>query len=166
MWRRALIVVFLAFSNPAFAGGYYIDGDELRLVRDVSVNMSDQVQDGCLPNPRALQVEAELILRRSGIGVSEYRPYEATLSIAAFGWEMTYRDGEGTGLCVVYLGIDVSRLALLSAGHLGLVLAYERRQLFAGAGKSEMEAHLLSEVSQIVSDLANEILKARATDSP
>ena len=71
MKRVALIIALAAFSTSAIAEGSYQDANELRLVRAVSVYVEDLVSDGCLSNPNALKVEAELILRRSGISISE-----------------------------------------------------------------------------------------------
>ncbi len=71
MKHLALIIALAAFSTSAFAEGSYQDADELRWVRTVRVSIEDGVKDGCLSNPNALKVEAELILRRSGISISE-----------------------------------------------------------------------------------------------
>ena len=69
-WKPlTLIVALAAFSTPAFAEGAYQDEAELRLVPAVSLIITDKVSDGCLSNPNALKVEAELILRRSGIRI-------------------------------------------------------------------------------------------------
>ena len=75
MKHLALIIALAVFSTSAFAEGAYQNAAELRLVRNIFVVMDDQVEEGCLANPYALKVEAELILRRSGISITEDPSY-------------------------------------------------------------------------------------------
>ena len=79
-----LVIVLAAFSTSAFAEGYYKNVNELRLVRAISVYTEDQVKDGCLSNPNILKVEAEPILRRSGISLSQSDPYFEGRGLAFF----------------------------------------------------------------------------------
>jgi hypothetical protein len=85
----ALVIVLAALRTPALAEGSYQHEPELNLVRTVAVTVEDHVRDGCLANPNVLQVEAELILRRSRISlVPQYIPQQQgafSLSIFAFG---------------------------------------------------------------------------------
>ena len=90
VWKPfALILALMAFSTSAFAGGSYQNEAELRLVQNVSVGIIDLVTDGCLSNPNALKVDAELILRRSGISITEsgeqrssdYRSWQLKVSL-------------------------------------------------------------------------------------
>ena len=153
----ALIVALVAFSTPAFAEGVFQDDKELRLVQSISVGVQDFVVDGCLPNPNALKAEAKLTIQESGIRVGD-SGYQ--LSIVLQGREPAYESGEGAGLCIVRLDVDLLRWATVQEGHISLVIAYKKVGLF-DAKKAEMQELLQKSVSFFVTDLANEILKAR-----
>ncbi len=125
MKHLVLAIALAAFSTSAFAEGSYQNEDELRLVRAVSVWVNDQVKDGCLPNPNALKIEAELILRRSGISVSEGpKPDNYRLVIDSKGFESRL-DGRGSGACTVNLDLKLGRIAKVAEGHLAFVIAYD-----------------------------------------
>jgi hypothetical protein len=159
----ALIVALVAFSTSAFAQGGYKHVDELRLVRSVLVYViEDQVTDGCLSNPNALKVEAELILRRSGISVTatDLDPHHYKLGIMPVGWERKREGGQSLGSCSVQMHLEMWRFAKVPEGHEALTTAYETAVLLVG-NKDGMQERLRTEVSEIVSNLANEILKAR-----
>ena len=64
------------------------------------------------------------------------------------------------GKCHVSLGITLYRWALLAEGHTDRVTAYFSASV-STSRKPEMQAQLRESVSEIVTDLANEILKAR-----
>lgn len=132
--------------------------NELRLVSGISVLLSDEVKRGCLKNPNALKVEAELVLRRSGISVADSAPYY--LVIAPLGWEMM-RGEQPTGECVVTMRLQLVRYEKVFQGHSAIILVYDKSYLLTGHSKSEMQERLRAQVSETVSDLANEILKAR-----
>ena len=158
MKHLVLVVALAAFSTSAFAKGSYQDENELRLVRAVLVVIEDGVKDGCLSNPNALKVEAELILRRSGISLSKSDPYYS-LVIRPYGWEIKSEGGQPIG-CVVVLDINLWRSTRVPEGHAALITAYRKNGLISGS-KSWIQENLRTSVSEIVSDLANEILKAR-----
>ncbi len=73
MKRLVPALAVLLLTTPAAAQDY--DEDQLAKVEAIHVNVLDSVSvsDGCLPQPNALRIEAELILRRSGIEVVELR---------------------------------------------------------------------------------------------
>jgi len=127
MKHLVLVIALVAFSTAAFAG--YQDVDELRLVRAVSVVIDDQVKDGCLSSPNALKVEAELILRRSGIRITE-SDLIPELRIRPFGWERKREGGQPSGRCVVVLAIELSRWARVPEGHLALIIAHTIRKVY------------------------------------
>ncbi len=158
MKHLALIIALAAFSTSAFAEGSYQDVDELRLVRAVSVTIRDQVKDGCLSSPNALKVEAELILRRSGISITDRKSLsDYQLGVVPFGAELK----PPRGTCAVVLRVHLWRFARAPEGHSALIIAYENGTLLSGYTKSEMQENLRASVSKFVSDLANEILKAQ-----
>ncbi len=153
MKHLALIVALAAFSTSAFAEGQYQDEEELRLVRVISVQVYDVVRGGCLSNPDALKTEAELVLRRSGFSIADtgFRLY-----LEPNGFEIGQR-----GWCLVALEVDLVRWVLTPEGHYALAIAYEKSVLFSGLSKPETQEYLRDTVSEFVSDLANEILKAQ-----
>ena len=59
------------------------------------------------------------------------------------------------------LELELKRFAKAPEGHLTFIMAYEAPFLLFGGTKSEMQEDLRAKVSEIVSDLANEILKAQ-----
>ena len=159
MKHLVLVIVLAAFSTSAFSEGMYQDDDELRLVRAVLVVIEDDVRDGCHSNPNALKVEAELILRRSGISLSESAHYR--LSIAPFGGALKSAGGQSMGGCVATLRLELGRFAQVPEGHAALIIAYRDEVLWTGHTKSAMREALRTSVSELVSEIANEILKAR-----
>ena len=77
----------------------------------------DTVRDGCLPHPNALKVEAELILRGSGIRVvEEWSKTDHRLVIAPNGYTVL-------GLCVADLSLVLFRPEWLTDGTWGFVYA-------------------------------------------
>ena len=157
MKHLVLVIALAAFSTSAFAEGSYQSADELRLVRAVSVEIRDSVTDGCLSNPNALKVEAELILRRSNVLVSE-EVLDYQLDINATGWEI---GRPPTGACVVMLQVALWRFAKVPEGHSALILTYDKGFLLLDDTKTATQDRLRTLVSEFVSDLANEILKAQ-----
>lgn len=150
------MIVLCALGGPASA-----NQDELRLVGSVFVDVDDKVVDLCLPHPKALVDTAELILRRSGIAVSE--SVAATthiLNFGALGWARRI-DGVDTGTCDTALDISLFRYATAPEGHTVKISAYGTTMLQSGYVKPEMQAQLRHSVAEAVTELANEILKAR-----
>jgi hypothetical protein len=159
MKHLALVIALAALSTSAFAEGAYQNEAELRLVQNVSVKILDEVKDGCLSNPNALKVEAELILRRSGVRVDGANVMSVLL-ISVIGWEMRTAN-QRLGKCVVHTNVDLYRLTQAPEGHETLAAAYRQYVPLAGATKLETQEETRASVSEVVSDLANEILKAQ-----
>jgi len=156
-----LFVTMIAFSTSAFAEGVYQNVDELRLVQSISVRVVDQVKNGCLQNPKALRAEAELILQQSGIKIAaEPSEQDHRLLIAAAGGEVKLPDSQ-VDFCMTTVDVNVARFIRAPEGHLVAVWAYKLGALVGGASKPKSQENLRAAVSQIVSDLANEIRKAR-----
>jgi len=162
MKHLVLIITLAAFSTSALAQ-YYQDERELRLVRAVSVYIiKDQVTDGCLSNPSALKVEAELILRRSGISVTatDLGPHHYQLGIMPVGSERKLEGGQSLGSCSVKMHLEMWHFAKVPEGHEALITAYGAVVMLIG-NKAGMQERVRTTVSELVSDLANEILKVR-----
>jgi hypothetical protein len=145
--------------SAARSAGYQ-SADELKLVREVVVFLGDHVTDGCLAQPNVLKVEAELILRRSGITVVERVTGDPArthlLTIEAFG-----RQTEGSYDCLAGLQIQLVRFTPMPEGHVAKVTAYEAQSISLTPNKPAMQDQLRSNVSEWITDMANEILKAR-----
>jgi hypothetical protein len=171
--RRTLIALYLvgisfvavplapASAQEAFltAQGAYRDTAELALVRSVYVSVGNGINAGCLPDPNALLVEARLILRGFNITVHESasaEPGEYALAIAVLG-----RQEQPSGACAWYLEVEMYRNAKMPEGHLASVEAYHTGQLATDNSMSGDEDLLIAAVSKDVTELANEILKAR-----
>jgi hypothetical protein len=161
MKALAAIVTLVAFSTTAFAEGVYQNADELQLVQSISIRVSDRVVDGCLPNPNALKTEAGLVLQQSGIKITD-EPSERDhrLLIAAAGREIRLPGGQ-VGLCIATLDVNMARFIQAPEGHAAAIWAYKLGALVGGASKTESQENIRAAVSQIVGDLASEILKAR-----
>jgi hypothetical protein len=92
------------------------------------------------------------------IGLSKSDPYYS-LVISPYGWEIK-SEGEQPLGCVVVLNVNLWRFTRVPEGHAALITAYRKNGLISGS-KSWIQENLRTTVSVIVSDLANEILKAR-----
>ena len=161
--RCVISAMALLATTPAMSA--MLNEDEGAPIKGVVVVVTDQVKDGCLPQPNALKVQAELILRRSGIevlqneetGLGPLAFLSPTLQITALGYSFP-----NSSSCVVSLSSQVFRLRsqLQPEGHSGHILVYEAQKLLGGP-KAGMQSRLRETVSQHVSDFANELLKAR-----
>ena len=141
---------------PQVAQAQIYDEDQLSKVEKIFVVVEDDVIDGCLPSPKVLKVEAELILRRSGITVtdegSDHPAY--TLEITPNGFTPSSALN-----CTANIEVQLFRFEDLSDKTLALVVA-EHASIFIGP-KSGFQNQLRTFVNQAVTTLANEILKAR-----
>ena len=146
------LAVLLLLTTPA-AGQSEAEQILLRLqlakVETIEVGVTDNVIDGCLPQPNALKVEAELILRRSGIKVARGH----TLDISATGFAIS-------GGCTASLRVALWRFETLADGTNGLVESSSMGSTHSGP-KGGFQQQLREAVNAAVTALANEILKAR-----
>ena len=149
------VFVFGLFASFS-ASAYFYSEDQLPYVEEVVVSVADDVRDGCLPQPTTLKTEAELILRRSGIKVlDEETPRSHKLLINPIG-QLT-----SNGIsCFGGQMIQIFRWEKLFNGTAGLVLSSNRTTTLVGP-KSGFGQYLREDVNEAVSELANEILKAR-----
>ena len=153
MVRAVMFAAVLLFAASPAVAQYYNEA-QLAKVKEVHVAVQDSVGDGCLPQPDALKVEAELILRRAGIKVApSWTPASHSLSI----WGVGYAWGGG---CTVVLIDEMFRFESLSDGTLGSVLAARFNSMWSGS-KDRSQSQLRETVNEHVTALANEILKAR-----
>ena len=59
------------------------------------------------------------------------------------------------------LKVELWRFAPVPEGHAALIISYRDATFLTGYSKREMQETLRTQISEIVSDLANEILKAQ-----
>lgn len=156
----ALVIAVVGFGGNAQA--QFKQPNELSLVRSVWVEINDDdAKDGCLPNPNVLKVEAELTLRRAGIGVvSDQMVSGFSLEVYIVGFEVKRENNIGTGTCAVFIDVQLYRIARVSEGHFATVDAYTNGTLLI-LHKNNLQEELRKLVSGFTSDLANEILKAK-----
>ena len=158
----ALLAILVMPVSHVRAQDY--NASQLEKVKAVEVSVIDGVKDGCLPNPRVLKTEAELILRRSGIEV-EAGLTSHTLQISATGFELK-RGSTRTpvGTCVAALEVMVFRWEGLFDQSAGTVIASSYTNVLVG-DKETFQNDLRNSVNEEVTAVANEILKARANAS-
>ena len=131
--------------------------EQLRKVEQIHVGVADSVKGGCLPSQNVLKVEAELILRRSGITVTDSVSFPAyILHIQPTGDELT---GKILG-CVGSIRIDLWRFELLGDQTDGEVRVAQDDAVFWGP-KAGFQEQLRTFVNTATTALANKILKAR-----
>ena len=146
------------------ARAQYYDEDQLPKVKGIWVFTEDNVVDGCLPSPGVLTTEAELILRRSGIRVKRNLNFHI-LAIGATGFELQQvGTGRGAGACAASLVLKLYNIEELLDGSIGQVTAGSRSGIYVGP-KDSFQNYLREKVNESVTELANEILKARANAS-
>lgn len=138
----------------------YYDQDQLAKVKEIRVFVEDNVTDGCLPRPIVLRTEAELILRRSGIRLESSLDSHMLL-IKATGFELK-QVGTPIGACTASLDVELRNVEVLSDGSSGLVEGSSAGGTYVGP-KELFQNYLREQVNEWVTELANEILKARAS---
>ena len=152
----AAILALLILAQPAQAQTY--SSVQLGKVEKIHVGVRDGVIGDCLPSPNVLKVEAELILRRSGITVTDSASFPAyMLDIRVNGDALT---GNILG-CMGGITVDLSRFELLGDQTSGLVMVAQDGSIFRGP-KAGFPEQLRTFVYTATTALANEILKARA----
>lgn len=161
---RTLILVLLACLIAAPAGAQ--NPDLLaHFERDtpVQVTFIDNVSDGCLPRPKAIETVMELGLQRAGLRPTKDESFW-TLQVTAGGYETTYEGGAGTGDCVVtiapmfywYWPLDPRG----PKEELWLSVPVISWTGILSGPKSQMQEAVRNAVAEAVDDMANEILKA------
>lgn len=159
---------FLLLAPAAQAAG----PDQLSKVNEIFVSVDDGVEDGCLPSPKLLKAEAELMLQRSGFGnfrsgfrlsgSPDHGRHE--LLITAVGGKLRPLTGHPhDGACVASLRIRIGRFGLLEDGTSAYILSRQVLTHYSGA-KAGFQTQLREYVNEMVAGLAGEILKARTPD--
>lgn len=150
---RFALALFIGLIAATPASAQYFSESQLAKVREVHVFVADDVDDGCLPHPNTLKIEAELVLRRSGIKTTENKYVGHTYSIVPVGFAIK-------GGCAAGLSFQLYKFATLVDGTSGLVEASSNSFVMVGP-KSGFQQQLREAVSENITALANQILKAR-----
>ncbi len=148
-----IAVLILIAAHPASAD--YLSKDQLPKVGAIRVVLEDNVKDGCLPQPDLLKVEAELILRRSGIKVVEKpkgRPHTLVIEVNGFA------DSKYT--CVGSYLLALGRLESLADKTPGIIIS-ALLSYIAATHKNRFQQYLRENINQLTTTLSNEILKGR-----
>jgi len=150
------IAIMALLILPQAAQAQFYEQAQLAKVEEIFVIVVDNVGDGCLLSPNVLKVEAELILRRSGITVTaDQNEVVPWLIISPQGFEVAE-----TADCTGNIDVDLLQRQWLTDGTSGLVMfASDSGYLYWK--KSGFQNRLRTAVNQKVTALANEILKAR-----
>ncbi len=151
----AVVLAFLIL--PQVVSAQYYDARQLAKVEQIKVIVEDGASDdGCLPSPNVLKVEAELILRRSGIDVTDESDRTAhALYISPVGF-MIRPDSFGASNGKIQ--VELRRYETFRGQGEGLVL------YFLNEDDWVVRKDIRTVVNKMTTTLANEILKARAAN--
>jgi len=150
----SLFVLFVLLATPAM-GQDFVAHEQLRKVKVVRVVVTDNLGNGCVPQPHVMKIEAEQILRRSGIILVETNDRSPHyLDISWLGATPSMH------VCATGVTISLQRFELLPDKSVGNVQAYFSRHFLSDL-KINFQQRLRETVGRHVNLLANEILKAR-----
>ena len=158
------IAILASLFVPEVVQAQFYSQDQLDKVEEIFVLVEGDVVGDCLPTPNLLKIEAEMILRRSGITVTGDKyggPH--ILRIVPTG------DAVPTGSavsnfptrCIGRIDLDLTRFEVLSDQTVGLVLAAQYGSVLIGP-KFSFQKQLQNTVNVAATAFANEILKVRA----
>lgn len=167
----ALVLTFFALSgfveaeeSPSllFSGGI----QSLIWNRDnFYIDYSDQVTDGCLPQPARMKDSMELVLRQNGFSISsEDSPFTNTIFITALGYSL------GSGSCVVTLkakllfvaGVSVPYSQSLEEESLTFItIPYNFGDVILSGNKSSMQRRVESSIKEFGETIYLDISRAR-----
>lgn len=153
----ALVLTFFALSgfveaeeSPSllFSGGI----QSLIWNRDnFYIDYSDQVTDGCLPQPARMKDSMELVLRQNGFSISsEDSPFTNTIFITALGYSL------GSGSCVVTLkakllfvaGVRVPYSQSLEESLTFITIPYNFGDVILSGNKSSMQRRIETAIKE------------------
>ncbi|AUZ83801.1 hypothetical protein [Methylophaga nitratireducenticrescens] len=171
---KKLITVFVllfSFNEIAIAE----DGPELLFegginsllaTRDAfSITVSDQVTDGCLPNPGQLKDKMEIALRKNGFGIEKGTAFFTDkILITALGYKIS------DSACVIHLSVDLIfptniSVPLAIIGPEGdstfVPYTYQIGDNLLKSIRSSMQGHLNKQVTEYADKLYLDISRAR-----
>ena len=125
MTRNHILASVLVLLAVPAVGQDYTDPVELDALSAIRVELIDNVENGCLPQPAVLKIGAEKILRRSGILIGETTDENLhKLRIALDGGEAIDGSGKRVGYCSADYYLELSRTKIMSDGFVGEVQAF------------------------------------------
>ena len=148
----ALLFPFL-LPPPAFCQKFVAEASLAHVpsVRVTSFLTLENADRDCLRDPRVLETEAELVFRRSGVSVADRSPFKFAIDIVALRTD--------SGLCVAAYAFQlVAGVPELGMQNLQL---YHNMGVMSGPHYS-FQDRLRNATNEAASDLANEILRAKA----
>lgn len=111
-----ILFVLLTFTHPVLSEespNLLFEGGLSSLIFNIdtfSIEVSDQVTDGCLASPTSLSDAMEVSLRQAGFQIQKDNPFAANIIITALG----YKAG---GVCFVSYSVDMSTIKLVVVPH-------------------------------------------------
>ena len=147
-------VLFTVLSPPLAFGQKFIAETGLADIPSIRVTSFLTIEDAdrdCLRDPRVLETEAELVLRRSGISVADRGPFRFAIDIVALRTD--------SGLCLAAYTFQL----LAGLAEIGIFNSqyYYTMGVMSGPHYS-FQDRLRNVTNEVASDLANEILRAKA----
>ena len=118
----------------------------------MTVGISDNVTDKCLPQPDLLRTDAEAVLRGSGIAVQAEAVYALSINATGHAWQ----DG-----CVAFLRAEVWRAGFVQPDNHAVVIQIYSNSALLADEKPSIQGRLREKLSEFVTDLAYQILNAR-----
>lgn len=87
--KATLIALCLSATAQADPADFFVEGGVYALLatrQSFSISVSDQVTDGCLPQPLRLKDRLEVSLRKVGFDITDEVPFSNDLSITVLGY--------------------------------------------------------------------------------
>jgi hypothetical protein len=169
----SLFTAAFLVSGKVQAGEIW-DEEALGYFSTYDIKFSDQVKDGCLPQPKTIQTSLELEALRSGMKIkTEQNTFPPQLSIMLVGYESSFAsNGRPSGLCIasIFLAVDT----LIShkprwAGEkdkVGFLRIYDDGGVFSGP-KNEFQRYAEEAVEKFMKEFLLVWTKARQrTEEP
>lgn len=137
---------------------------EMGLIESIKITLSDQVSDGCMPRPSAIEEAAELRFRAAGIPRNNDDAPLHELSIFAAGYATNDFN------CAVTVSMDLHTVASVNEGRqpnwvfplARVQIGGGRLRLIAGP-KTDMQTLVRDSVVEMSDSIALDILRARDT---
>lgn len=171
---RALMLAALACLIAGPAGAQIEDFNraliENHFARDmpIYVKFIDDMRDGCLPRPKAIESAMELGVQRAGLKLGKRESSSWVLGVVAYGDELKFANRRHSGSCTFVVRAMFARGSMFidvtdnKDEMLLLVEALSAMSRVGIADKAGAQDDIKSVVSDIVDGFANEILKATA----
>ncbi len=158
MVRLLTAAIVALVSLPPAATAQVYDRQQLAKVEAVHIVVHNQAEDGCLPSPDVLKVEAETLLRQSGVVVRDAVTGGAYLLeiLPTAGSVANFPDS-----CFGNVQIKLTRGEMLADRTVGFVISAHDGRVGL-APKSTFQDRFRSAVNLMVTALVKEIHKAHS----